>query len=880
MSILVWDALSQLSIDRTKCPDIPVGLKWNRSTNGLLMVLANGKYAEWAGVIPRNLPDPLKAFDADSIAVQAYASQKQTLDNMFADEEAAEKAATTPAIATSPTDTSSKNSSARHAASSTATASSSRPNISSKSTAAGDYEVVSFGTTTKTATSDFGASTAASSKSRSTSSYDMDVANDYEDDDSQAGAYGSAGKSWGGSGLFDLQPPFMPGATQSGATRRILVWNHIGSIMARVEEFPSPQTSMEMDFNDTSLYKPYSLTQPMVIDLATMSEQGIFTSGRVVSRDHRVTTTLQFHLFNKFGMKSDWTARLEHGEAALALAAGDTWSAVATSQRRLRLFGEAGYKLAVMSLPGPVVSMVGKGSLLAVFYHCGNPFGSNGVPKSYSSAVSANGVVDEGNSQNLGWWIFNVQSRRFLSTGSPLPLSPGAQLNWIGFSTEDALCTFDSSGTLRQLAATRQFVSGSTPLLSVEAAHAQSVLLPSWSDVWFDVLDTNNTESQKELDGSVVWPIAVTEEKMRYAKVSAHSDGPSSQPKPIPHSMALSMPFTSPSADPAASNENKLIRNAITLGSRLASTIDRSSTCDGPLGDAEAENEEDDDPSFLFNFASDKDILSAQQNVDKMVLQSIREACHEGRVERAYGLAKSLFFKKSFQIAVTIASKTDQYMLAEKIAELSVRKDAERVRRQKALKRMIAPAPAPRSGSQSQSLPPAFDMSPVTRKSGAKRSLPESSAAAAASSSKDRVGSDDEFEVEDEEDDEDGNGLGSPASKKFTTQAIEDDNGDDHAFDRDGHGDDADDDSEDENGMDVDPATRGTTGSVFKSSPFSIAPPFKQGGGRLVDTLSSIGKSKNASSGASSQTKASGSKKSAASPAPKKSSSRASTGKK
>ena len=82
-SVLLWDALSLQSIDRTKCPDVIVGVRWNRAANALLMITANGKYAEWSGIIPRTLADPIKPFDAESQAVQAYESQKQALDNML-----------------------------------------------------------------------------------------------------------------------------------------------------------------------------------------------------------------------------------------------------------------------------------------------------------------------------------------------------------------------------------------------------------------------------------------------------------------------------------------------------------------------------------------------------------------------------------------------------------------------------------------------------------------------------------------------------------------------------------------------------------------------------------------------------------------------------
>lgn len=41
--ILVWDSTTRLSIDRSKCPEVPLSIQWNKTANALLIALANGQ---------------------------------------------------------------------------------------------------------------------------------------------------------------------------------------------------------------------------------------------------------------------------------------------------------------------------------------------------------------------------------------------------------------------------------------------------------------------------------------------------------------------------------------------------------------------------------------------------------------------------------------------------------------------------------------------------------------------------------------------------------------------------------------------------------------------------------------------------------------------
>ena len=49
--------------------------------------------------------------------------------------------------------------------------------------------------------------------------------------------------------------------------------------------------------------------------------------------------------------------------------AGDGWVAVASDRRLLRLFMVGGLQLDVLSIPGPIFTLVGRGSSFSVVYH-------------------------------------------------------------------------------------------------------------------------------------------------------------------------------------------------------------------------------------------------------------------------------------------------------------------------------------------------------------------------------------------------------------------------------------------------------------------------------------------------------------------------------
>lgn len=96
--------------------------------------------------------------------------------------------------------------------------------------------------------------------------------------------------------------------------------------------------------------------------------------------------------------------------------------AAGTSRRFVRLYTKNGVTKHIFSVDGAIVSMAAHEQFLIVAYHMGPPSGTE---------------------QCLGFILFDVDNRKMLSKGR-LPVSPGSELAWIGFSEDGLPATYDS----------------------------------------------------------------------------------------------------------------------------------------------------------------------------------------------------------------------------------------------------------------------------------------------------------------------------------------------------------------------------------------------------------------------------------------------------
>eukprot|EP00891_Asterochloris_glomerata_P004478 jgi/Astpho2/4478/Aster-x1249 len=280
------------------------------------------------------------------------------------------------------------------------------------------------------------------------------IDNDMEDDmvsgaqlgGAQLGAGAFAGRQ---PPLVQRQGPIQPGATPPGSSsggRHFLAYTRVGCIVARQDD---GFQSLEVSFHDVSQQRRRRSTFKdfFGFTLASLGPKGAAYASQS-SKD--APSMLHYRPFESWVHDSEWQVELPVGEEAEALAAGERFVAVATSQRTLRILSETGVQSAVVTLSGAPVALVAQGHQLALAWHAADP--------------------DSAGCQRLQCAVYNVVEQQKITEGF-LPTSNQATLAWLGFSDEGLLAAWDSEGVMRLH--TDQFDGSWTPVFHA-AQHRKS----------------------------------------------------------------------------------------------------------------------------------------------------------------------------------------------------------------------------------------------------------------------------------------------------------------------------------------------------------------------------------------------------------------------
>ncbi|ODM89697.1 WD repeat and HMG-box DNA-binding protein 1, partial [Orchesella cincta] len=137
--------------------------------------------------------------------------------------------------------------------------------------------------------------------------------------------------------------------------------------------------------------------------------------------------------FTSWDSKKEWSTELPVEEEVVGLAAGDGWLAASTDMNRVRIFTIGGAQKQIIEVGGPIITTSGHEDLLFITFH--------------------NGIGLRGN-QCIAYSIYRIKPslKPFpLVSCEPLPVSPKAQVAWIGFSDEGTPVCSDSKDMLRIL---------------------------------------------------------------------------------------------------------------------------------------------------------------------------------------------------------------------------------------------------------------------------------------------------------------------------------------------------------------------------------------------------------------------------------------------
>lgn len=399
------------------------------------------------------------------------------------------------------------------------------------------------------------------------------------------------------------QPPIAPGSTPAdGGRPRFLAYNLLGAVISRPVD---SHHVVEVVFHDARRApgRVPLLTDYYNFTLASLGEHGALYGSASTSETPSV---VMFRPFDSWATHSDWTVGLPPGEDVIALAAGATFCAAATSSHSLHVFTLAGQEVAALSLAGPVVALAAHGDSLAVVSHGGAP-------------------VAHSKSQALHYTLYNMTTCAVTSSG-PLPLTPASTLTWLAFSEEGSLAAGDSTGVVRL------------------RGHAFG---GAWTQVFSAAVERKGTE--------VFWPVGLARGQLLCVVCKPETPHPQVNPRPHFQALPLQVPVLQhvPAEDAPPGLCSQLIVNTLSLthARAAAAAAAEAGTAPGPG-------------------ATEADVARAEVEVDGALLKLLMAAIKGERPARALELAAQLNAYKSLEGALKLANHARSHALAERITQL------------------------------------------------------------------------------------------------------------------------------------------------------------------------------------------------------------------
>lgn len=212
-----------------------------------------------------------------------------------------------------------------------------------------------------------------------------------------------------------LQPAFQPGSTPIHLEHRFMVWNHVGLVLSHHSD---SENSIIVEFHDVNVHPSLHMTNHFNHQMSSLSSTCLALATK------ESPCKLVCIALGASGSK-EWSVTLPDCEEIEAVAASETFVAIATDARFVRLFTVMGTQREVISIPGPVVTMSGFEDKLLVAYH------NSKVENDISLMLI----------HSLGFTLLNRDLK--------LPLSNEARLNWLGFSDVGSPVCYDSLGIMR-----------------------------------------------------------------------------------------------------------------------------------------------------------------------------------------------------------------------------------------------------------------------------------------------------------------------------------------------------------------------------------------------------------------------------------------------
>jgi hypothetical protein len=432
------------------------------------------------------------------------------------------------------------------------------------------------------------------------------------------------------------QEPFQPSeSVNDDKGRRYLVYNSVGDITLR-EDSENEQNRVEIRFaNSLSKNKNEAFPENNGYRIASLANEGaIFATdlGYPSERDATFLDPVGSKIYYKafegwLDNNEDFFVDLNDNEKALCVAVGCGWCATATSTGFLRIYSSSGVQLHVYLLKGPVISIVGSGSQLAVFYNAGQP-------------------VDGTTKVNLDVYsIFYDSSKanRCVVSDMAVPISKKGKLMWAGFDKDFQTVTMiDSNGLM-------------------------SILMKPLGWQWVPVLDIN--KAKKSIDHEY-WPVSVSASTSKFTFVLLNGEA---KPKVFPRPTTSQKPFFVPVTESKEGKDKgadfNQFSSKVVYAQAFISHADNTKLDQDVYGLRSVENLDEDQLEARYN--------ELQKEADASVLKLFQIACKMQNITRAMDLCYRIRSDMGIEAGITIANNFGIPTVAVRLEEIKEHRVAE-----------------------------------------------------------------------------------------------------------------------------------------------------------------------------------------------------------
>ncbi|XP_037887483.1 WD repeat and HMG-box DNA-binding protein 1 [Glossina fuscipes] len=300
---------------------------------------------------------------------------------------------------------------------------------------------------------------------------------------------------------FKLQSAFQPSCTPIHLEHRYLVWNGVGIVTSHAD---GANGAIDVEFHDASVHHSLHIPNYNNHNMASLSSTALVLAGEDSAK---VVVIALAASGNK-----EWSMQLSE-EDVVAVVATTKLIAVATSMQFLRIFTITGSQREIISIPGSVICLSGFEDRIMLSYHA--------APASQKQ-------------QNITAMLLHACGLSLKCKNITLPLTPGRQLVWQGFSDCGSPVFADSMGLVQ--------------LFNVK------------SNCWYPVCDTMKLSSSVSNNYFV---ISLSERsQILQAVLCRGCSYPMTTPRPLMQELPLQMPLCDLESEKTLL-EDSLLRSSI-----------------------------------------------------------------------------------------------------------------------------------------------------------------------------------------------------------------------------------------------------------------------------------------------------------------------------